>query len=265
MKVGFVGLGMQGKYMAINLAQAGYDLMVYDTRTEPLQELATVGAKIARSNAEVGRHAEIVQVCVLNDAQVEAVVAGPAGLLETAASGTIVVIHSTIEPTTIDKLAPVAAKKQVEIIDVPVSGSEKGAKAKTMSYMAGGSAEALQKCRPLFETSGKKIQHVGKLGDGVRAKLAHQIIITVNMMAAYEGMRVGVESGLDPKILEKVIHDGLAQSWIADQWSELKFGPHSREVFYKDLTLGLKLARELGIAVPGAGLAQQVWTRSCPR
>jgi 3-hydroxyisobutyrate dehydrogenase-like beta-hydroxyacid dehydrogenase len=264
MKVGFIGLGMQGKYMAINLATAGYDLMVYDTRPEPLRELAAVGAKIARSNAEVARHSEIVQVCVLNDVQVEAVVTGPAGLLETAAPGTIVVIHSTIEPATVEKLAPLVAQRNVEILDAPVSGSERGAKAKTMSYMVGGSADALQKCRPLFETSGPKIQHVGKLGAGVRAKLAHQIIITVNMMAAYEGMRVGVESGLDPKILEKVIHDGLAQSWIADEWSALSFGPHSREVFYKDLHLGVKLARQLGISVPGAELAQQLLDKIVP-
>jgi 3-hydroxyisobutyrate dehydrogenase-like beta-hydroxyacid dehydrogenase len=263
-KVGFIGLGMQGKYMAINLAQAGYDLMVYDTRPEPLEQLAAAGAKVASSNADVARHAEVVQVCVLDDAQVEAVVAGPRGLLDTATPGTIIVIHSTVEPRTIEKLAPLGAQKNVEIMDVPVSGSERGAKAKTMSYMAGGSAEALAKCRPLFETSGPKIQHVGKLGDGVRAKLAHQIIITVNMMAAYEGMRVGVESGLDPKILEKVIHEGLAQSWIADQWSELKFGPHSRQVFYKDLHLGLKLAHELGISVPGAGLAQQLVDKIVP-
>ena len=133
-----------------------------------------------------------------------------------------------------------------------------------MSYMAGGSAEALEKCRPLFETSGPKIQHVGKLGTGVRAKLAHQIIISINMMAAYEGMKVGVESGLDPAILEKVIHDGLAQSWIADEWSNLSFGPHSRLVFYKDLHLGLKLAHDLGISVPGAGLAQQMLDKIVP-
>jgi 3-hydroxyisobutyrate dehydrogenase len=264
MRVGFIGLGMQGKYMAVNLAQAGHDLMVYDTRPEPLKELAAVGAKIAASNADVARHAEVVQVCVLNDAQVEAVVAGPKGLLETAATGTIIVIHSTIEPATIEKLAPLAAKKNVEIIDVPVSGSERGAKAKTMSYMAGGSTKALEKCRPLFETSGQKIQHVGALGAGVRAKLAHQIIITVNMMAAYEGMKVGVASGLDPKVLERVIHEGLAQSWVADQWSELSFGPHSREVFDKDLNLGIKLAQKLGISVPGAGLAQQLLDEIVP-
>ena len=264
MKVGFIGLGMQGKYMAINLADAGYDLMVYDTRAEPLKELAAAGAKVAKSNAEVAAHAEVVQVCVLNDAQVEAVVAGPKGLLETAAPGTIIVIHSTIEPATIERLAPLAAAKNVEIMDVPVSGSERGAKAKTMSFMAGGSAEALEKCRPLFATSGPKIQHVGELGTGVRAKLAHQIIISINMMAAYEGMKVGVESGLDPKILEKVIHEGLAQSWIADGWSELSFGPHSRLVFYKDLHLGLKLAHDLGISVPGAGLAQQMLDKIVP-
>jgi 3-hydroxyisobutyrate dehydrogenase-like beta-hydroxyacid dehydrogenase len=264
MKAGFVGLGMQGKYMAVNLAEARYDLMVYDTRPEPLEELARVGAKIARSNAEVAKHAEIVQVCVLNDAQVEEVVAGPKGLLETAAPGTIIVIHSTIAPATIEKLAPLVARKRVEIIDAPVSGSERGAKAKTMSYMVGGSREALEKCRPLLETSGPKIQHVGALGAGVRAKLAHQIIITVNMLAAYEGMKVGVESGLEPKILEKVIHEGLAQSWIADQWSELSFGPHSRDVFYKDLTLGLELAQELGISVPGAELAQRLLDKIVP-
>jgi 3-hydroxyisobutyrate dehydrogenase-like beta-hydroxyacid dehydrogenase len=264
MKAGFIGLGMQGKYMAVNLAEAGFDLMVYDTRPEPLEELARVGAKVGRSNAEVARHAEIVQVCVLNDAQVEDVVAGPKGLLETGAPGTIIVIHSTIAPATIEKLAPLVAKKRIEIIDAPVSGSERGAKAKTMSYMVGGSKKALEKCRALFETSGPKIQHVGALGAGTRAKLAHQIIITVNMLAAYEGMKVGVESGLDAKILEKVIHEGLAQSWIADQWSELSFGPHSREVFYKDLQLGLELAKELGISVPGAELAQQLLDRIVP-
>jgi 3-hydroxyisobutyrate dehydrogenase-like beta-hydroxyacid dehydrogenase len=195
---------------------------------------------------------------------VTAVVAGPNGLLESAAPGTIIVIHSTIEPATVDKLARLAAQKNVEMIDAPVSGSEKGAKNKTMSYMVGGSKAALEKCRPLFETSGKKIQHVGELGAGMRAKLAHQIIISINMMAAYEGMRVGVESGVDAKILEKVIQEGLAQSWVADHWSELKFGPHSKMVFYKDLHLGLKLAHELGISVPGAGLAQQMLDKIVP-
>ena len=258
MKVGFIGLGTQGKYLAVNLAQAGHDLMVYDLRREPLEALAAVGAKIGRSAKEVGAHAEVVEVCVLNDAQVEEVVAGPNGVLAGAANGTIIAVHSTIEPGTIAKLAELAAAKGVELIDVPVSGSEGGARNKTMSYMAGGSERAFQKCRPLFETSGSKITHVGPLGSGIRAKLAHQLIICVNILAAYEGMRLGTEAGLPPEMLSKVIHEGMAQSSVADRWFSMAMNTNARSVFYKDLQLCLKFAHELGLSAPGAALAQQL-------
>lgn len=137
MKVGFIGLGTQGKYLAVNLAEAGHDLMVHDLRREPLEALAAVGARVARSAKEVGAHAEVVEICVLNDAQVEEVVAGPEGVLAGAAAGTIIAVHSTIEPATIARLAALAATREVELIDVPVSGSEGGARNKTMSYMVG--------------------------------------------------------------------------------------------------------------------------------
>src|SRR5581483_9878708 len=163
MKTGFIGLGVQGKYLAINQAQAGYDLMVYDIRPEPLQELAAAGAKIAASAKEVAAHAEVVQICVLDDTQLAAVMLGSDGVLAGAARGTIVAIHSTVRPATIATMAEAGAARDVEVIDVPVSGSENGAKNKTMSYMAGGSETAFAKCRPLFETSGPKVVHVGKL------------------------------------------------------------------------------------------------------
>lgn len=264
MKIGFIGLGMQGKHLAINLADAGFDLMVFDIRQEPMQELSAAGAMIANNCAGVAAHAEIIQVCVLDDRQTENVVAGPDGLLSTAAPGTIIVLHSTIEPATVTRLAEKAALQEVDVIDAPVSGSERGAISKTMSYMVGGPKPIVERCRPLFETSGRKIQHVGSLGAGIRAKLAHQIIISINMMAAYEGMRLGTEAGLDAKILEKVINEGMAQSRMADNWSSQAFGPHSRKVFYKDLQLGLKLANELGISAPGAGLAQQMLDQIVP-
>lgn len=264
MKVGFIGLGTQGKYLAINLAAAGHDVMVFDVRREPLEDLAAAGAKIARSSREVGAHGEVVEVCVLNDAQVDEVVAGPDGVLAGAARGTILAIHSTIEPATIARLAAVAAAKGVELIDAPVSGSEAGARAKTMSYMVGGSASAFAKCRPLFETSGPKITHTGALGSGIRAKLAHQLIICVNMLAAYEGMRLGIESGLTPEILQKVVHDGAAQSRMADNWFAMPLRASSRDVFYKDLQLCLKFAHDLKLSAPGAALAQQMLDRIVP-
>jgi len=258
MKIGFIGLGTQGKYLAVNLAEAGHDLMVYDLRREPLEALAGCGAKIARSAAEIGRHGEVVEVCVLDDAQVETVVNGPDGILAGAAPGTIIAVHSTIDPATIARLAAVAAQREVELIDAPVSGSEAGARNKTMSYMVGGSARAVAKCRPLFETSGSNITHTGGLGTGIRAKLAHQLIICVNILAAAEGMRLGIEAGLAPEILQKVVHEGAAQSRIADRWFTMKLNPNARSVFYKDLQLCLKFAHDLKLAAPGAALAQQL-------
>lgn len=258
MKVGFIGLGTQGKYLAVNLADAGHDLMVFDLRREPLEVLAQHGASVAGSAREVSAHGEVVEICVLNDAQLEAVVMGPEGVFAGAAPGTIVVVHSTVEPTTIARLADAAQALGVELIDVPVSGSEAGARNKTMSYMVGGSAHAFAKCRPLFETSGPKITHTGGLGSGIRAKLAHQLIICVNILAAHEGMRLGIEAGLAPEILTQVVHGGMAQSSIADRWFTMAMNKNAKTVFYKDLQLCIKFARELNLSVPGAALAQQL-------
>ncbi|HEY5211094.1 MAG TPA: NAD(P)-dependent oxidoreductase [Stellaceae bacterium] len=263
-KVGFVGLGVQGKYLAINLADAGHEVMVYDLRQELLDELATHNAAIARSNKELGAHGDIVCVCVLDDRDVHNVILGSDGILEGAAPGTIIAIHSTVDPETIAEVAHSARRHGVEIVDAPVSGSEPGAKAKTMSYMVGGTAEAFQRCHPIFATSGKNIIHTGPLGTGIRAKLAHQLVTCVNMLSAYEGMRLGAAAGLSPEILTEVLRTGAGQSKMTDRWMGLKLGPHAQEVFFKDLKLCLKFAHDVNVSVPGAALAQQLLDRVVP-
>jgi 3-hydroxyisobutyrate dehydrogenase-like beta-hydroxyacid dehydrogenase len=263
MKTGFIGLGQQGKYLAINLADAGHELMVYDVRPGPLEELARAGATIADSPRAIGHHAEVIAICVLDDAQLEAVIFGPEGVLEAAAPGTVVVIHSTVEPSSIAKIAAAAAPLKIEVMDAPVSGGEPGAKGKTMSYMVGGSVEAFERCLPLFQTSGQSITRTGPLGTGIRAKLAHQLIVCINMLAAYEGMRLGREAGLPSAILEQVVHEGGAQSRIADQWSRLSL-KSATSVFFKDLQICLKFAHELGLSVPGAALVQQLLDQIVP-
>jgi 2-hydroxy-3-oxopropionate reductase len=264
MKVGFIGLGVQGKYLAINLAEAGYDLMAYDLRSEPLSEVVARGAKKASSNGEIGAHGEVVCICVLNGQQTLEVVLAPDGVLATAQPGSVIAIHGTIEPAVLAHLAKAAELRGVELIDAPVSGSEPGAKAKTMSYMVGGSVQAFEKCRPIFETSGQNVIYTGEAGTGIRAKLAHQLIICVNMLAAYEGMRLGIDAGLSPEILERVIATGGGQSRVAERWFKLKLGPHAQGVFYKDLQLCLQFAHELNIPVPGAALAQQLLDKIVP-
>jgi 3-hydroxyisobutyrate dehydrogenase-like beta-hydroxyacid dehydrogenase len=157
MKAGFIGLGQQGKYLAINLAEAGHDLMVYDVRREPLEELARAGATIADSPRAIGHHAEVIAICVLDDAQLEAVVFGPKGVLAAAAPGTVVVIHSTVEPSSIAKIGEAAAPLKIEVVDAPVSGGEHGAKGKTARPCPIWSAAAIKRsidaCR-CFEPPG---------------------------------------------------------------------------------------------------------------
>lgn len=264
MRVGFIGLGTQGKPLAANIARAGFDLTVYDVRAEPMAEIAALGAKSAKSAKDIGAACELILVCVLNDMQIESAVLGPDGALSAAKPGTLIAIHSTVDPAIIEKVADAAQRKQVEILDAPVSGGEAGAKAKAMSYMVGGSEQALKKCRPVFEASGSKITHTGALGTGIRAKLAHQLIICVNMLAAYEGMSLGLKAGLPPELLQKIVTEGAAQSRIADRWFQLKLGSHAQQVFYKDLQLCLKYARDLGLSVPGAALAQQLIDKIVP-
>lgn len=265
-RVGFIGLGNIGKPMAINVAKGGFDLMVYDLRAEPMRELTALGAKAARTADEIGAHGEIIELVVVDDAQVEAALLGEGGALSGARPGAIVAIHSTVHPRTIRKLAEVAKAKGVTLIDAEVSGGERGAQAKSLCYMVGGDKAAFEKCRPLFATSGANIFHLGDLGAGAVTKLAHNLIVYVNMLAASEGMRLAEKAGVDLKAMEQVVHAGAAQSRVADHWSQQRrlgetytTGAQGlMRLIYKDLRLALELGHDLGIPLPGAALTQQL-------
>lgn len=269
-RVGFIGLGNIGKPMAINVAKAGFDLMVYDLREEPCKELAAAGAKVARSAHEVGAHGEIIELVVVDDAQVEAVTLGEGGVLNGAKPGSVIAIHSTVHPKTIRKVAELAKAKGVGVIDAEVSGGERGAYAKTLCYMVGGDKALFDKCHEVFATSGANIFHLGDLGSGAVAKLSHNLIVYVNMLAASEGMRLAETFGLDPKAMQEVVHAGAAQSRVADHWTQQRqmkdtytTGPQGLlQLMYKDLRLAIELGHDLGLGLPGAALAQQLLDRT---
>jgi 3-hydroxyisobutyrate dehydrogenase-like beta-hydroxyacid dehydrogenase len=257
MRIGFIGLGVQGKHLAVNLCAAGHEVMVFDLRPEPLVELTAAGAKAGKSPREVAAFAEATATCVRDDAQTRSVMLGDDGVLAGAAPGSIVLIHSTVSPSTVLELAKLAKGRGVELVDAPVSGGERGAKAREMSYMVGGSPEVVDRCLPLFEASGSKITRTGPVGTAMQAKVVHQLIICVNMLAASEGMRLGLAAGLTPEVLTQVVREGGAQSRMADNWFTLKLRPHAVSVFDKDLDLCLQMAGELGMAAPGAELAKR--------
>lgn len=264
--VGFIGLGNIGKPMAINVVKAGFDLMVYDLRQEPMQVLTALGAKAGRSAREIGAHAEIIELVVVDDAQVESVILGEGGVLNGARPGSVIAVHSTVHPRTVRKLAESAKAKGVSLIDAQVSGGERGAYAKSLCYMVGGDKAAFEKCQPVFATSGANIFHLGDLGTGAIAKLAHNLIVYVNMLAASEGMRLAEMAGVDLKAMERVVHAGAAQSRVADHWSQQRklkdtytSGPQGlMQLIHKDLRLALELGHDLALPLPGAALTQQL-------
>jgi 3-hydroxyisobutyrate dehydrogenase-like beta-hydroxyacid dehydrogenase len=267
--VGFIGLGNMGKPMAVNIAKGGFDLMVYDLRREPMNELAALGAKAARSLQEIGAHSEIIELVVVDDAQVEAVTFEEGGVLNSARPGTIIAVHSTVHPRTVHNLAALAQAKGITVIDAEVSGGERGAYAKTLCYMVGGDQRAFEKCRPVFATSGSNIFHLGGLGAGAITKLAHNLIVYVNMLAASEGMKLAQTAGVELAAMEQVVHAGAAQSRVADHWSHQRrlgegytTGPQGlMQLIHKDLRLALELGHDLGLSLPGAALTQQLIAR----
>ena len=257
-KVGFIGLGEQGKPMAVNLAKDGFDLVVHDLRREPVDELIAIGAKAANSPREVAGASEIIEVAVVDDAQVEAVALGDDGIIAGAQPGSVIAIHSTIRPATVCKIGAESARRGIGIVDAPVSGGPRGAELRTMCYMVGGDKEFVERCHPIFETSAKSIFHLGPLGAGMTAKLAHQVIICLNVLAASEGMALAAKAGLDPTMMQEVVRVGGAQSRVADNWIKSQPTPNARKLWYKDLMLALEVANELGLALPATSMAQEL-------
>jgi 3-hydroxyisobutyrate dehydrogenase-like beta-hydroxyacid dehydrogenase len=210
----------------------------------------------------VGEFAEVVELSVTDDAAVEAAVLGRNGVLEGAKPGTIIAVHSTVHPRTVKKIAEEANPRGVGVLDAAPSGGAAGARDHALLWMVGGEAADLARCRPIFETSGKNIFHMGPLGMGSAAKCAQQMITTVNMLAAYEGFRVANAVGLDLDAFNRALHVSTGQSFMADRWLNGFFhgmAARSRDGFYKGLIPCLTLANEAGVSAPGTAVIQQLF------
>lgn len=265
LRVGFIGLGFQGKPLARNIVDAGHALTVYDVRRPPLDELAAAGAKVATSCAEVAAASDVIILCVVDDQQVMDVLGGPDGVLSRVAPGAIVVVHSTILPETVRAAAAMAAEKGAQLVDAPVSGSAKGAEEKTMSFMVGGPRDAVEKCLPIFRISGPTITLTGEVGTATVAKIAHQLVCCVNMMAVAEGLKLGQKAGVSRDILLEVFNGGFASSRVSEMWPGLDLHPRATPIFYKDLKAALALGHDVDVPLPSSALAQQLLTDILPR
>lgn len=261
MKVGFIGLGVMGRPMALHLLEAGHELSVYARRAEAAQPLVDAGAKACASPAEVAAASEVVFTMVTAGADVEQVALGEDGIVHGAKPGTVLVDMGTIPPGTARRVAAKLAAKGIETIDAPVSGGEVGARNATLAIMAGGKAEVLARVRPLLERLGKTIVHIGPSGAGQVAKACNQMIMVACIEAVAEALLLARQSGADPEKVRQALAGGSAGSRVLDVFGarmtahDFKAGVEAR-LHHKDFGILMNEAATLGAPLP---IAAQVW------
>ncbi len=275
LRAGFVGLGNIGQPMAEKLVAGGLNTTVFDVAEAPLQALLEAGAKGAGSCRELASDCDVIGVCVRDDADVRAVALGEGGLLEGAKPGTVIAIHSTILPRTVEEVGRAAAEHGVGVVDACVTGAATGARQGTLTYMVGGDAAHLERCRPAFETSAARIVHTGALGSGAATKLCNNLMTYLGFLAAYEATLLAGASGLSQDALQEVtrangnmndqmlaflaLHKVPAEQRESESFQQLIRG--FTTLAEKDLAVTLAFAREHGVALPGTGLCQQLMAR----
>ena len=263
MKVGFIGLGVMGRPMALHLAQAGHALHVWARRPH---STAGLPAQVHATPAALGAACEVVFTMVTSSADVQAVVLGEEGLVQGLAADSIVVDCSTIAPDVARAIAAQLAGKGIHMLDAPVSGGVQGAETATLAIMVGGEAAILARVQPLLEKLGQRIVHVGAAGAGQVAKACNQMIMVAAIEAVAEAMHLARAAGVDVGKVRTALAGGSAASRVLDvmgqRMVERNFaaGIEAR-LHHKDFGLLLAAARQGGVVVPlAASVGQQLNT-----
>jgi len=254
-QLGFIGLGIMGKPMAINLHNAGYPLVVFDLAEEPLKELIGLGAERAASPADVTSQCSIVLTMLPNSPDVRAVVTGDDGILSTVGQGQIIIDMSSIAPLVSQNLSKELASKGAHMLDAPVSGGQEKAELGTLAFMVGGEQGIFDTCKPILDIMGGSVTRVGDIGAGQTTKLVNQAIVGVNIAIIAEAMSLGKKAGVDPEAIFNAIRGGLAASACledkAPRMFEGRFDPGFRiNLHVKDLANVAETSRQLHVAMP---------------
>ena len=262
MRIGFIGTGIMGRPMALNLIKTGHDLLVYGRRFDTLEPLLVAGALGKGTPAEVAAGADITITMLPDTRAVEEVIFGEGGAAKGAKPGSVVVDMSTISPNATIGFAARLAALNVEMLDAPVSGGEVGARDGTLSIMVGGKPEVYERVRPLFEVLGGNIVHVGGNGAGQVAKVCNQIVFSLTLEGVAEAFLLARRNGVNPAKVREALLGGYANSRILEV--------HGQRMLQGDFKPGFKLrlhdkgmkivldnAREQGLVLSGIACVAQ--------
>lgn len=263
MKVGFIGTGKMGGPVAANLLKAGNELFVHDIRKEATQDLVKAGAKWCGSPKEVANACHLVMTSLPGPKEVEQVALSENGIFAGAQRGDIYVDMTTNAPGVIRRISELGKEKGITVLDAPLVGGVRGAKAGTLNIMIGGDKEAFDKVRPVLEGAGKKIIHMGAVGNGNVAKLINNMLAQVLMNSIAEAFVLGAKAGIDLRKLYDILSDGTATSPTLTRKYPSKafrgdFEPDfTIDLVYKDQELVTAMGRELGVPLYFANLVLQ--------
>lgn len=264
MRVGFVGLGIMGRPMALNLLKGGYKVTVWARRAESMAPLVEAGGIAAESPAAVAAASDVVFSMVADAPDVREVMLGERGVAQRAAPGLIAVDMSTIPPAAAKSIGADLGTRGITFLDAPVSGGEVGAIAGTLSIMVGGDQSAFDKVQPLFACMGKNIVYVGGSGAGQVAKAANQILTGVGVLAVAEAMAFAKKNGADPARVREALMGGFAGSKILENHGQRmidrNFKPGFKSWMHeKDMNIVMQTAHELGLYLPASAATAQMY------
>lgn len=259
--IGFIGLGNMGRGMARRLLGAGYPLVVYDVAAGPVAEIAAEGATAAASPADLGGQVDTAVVMVLNYAQVESVVLGPAGLAGTMRPGGTIIVSSTIAPHQATSLRDAVAARGLTYVDAPVSGGFVRAAEGTLTMMVGAEPDDFAAHRPLLERLSTNLFHCGAVGMGQTAKMCNQLMAGVTFMASAECLALGAAAGIDTRLLFEIVTSGAGDCWMLRNRGVRMLDTYETgsrlDTFAKDLGIVLETADQHHLPLLIAAAARQ--------
>lgn len=262
--IGFIGLGIMGQPMALNLVKAGFPVTVFNRTPAKTDTLKNAGAKVAATPAEAAAEADFVISIVSDTAAMEEVVLGKSGILETVRTGAIVIDSSTISPVASRKFACKVMGKGASWLDAPVTGSKHAAEKGELTYMVGGDREVFDRALPVLQVLGKKHIYCGSHGLGLTAKLSQNVIQSTMVEIFCEGFVLAAKAGLKPQIMMEVIQGSMARASLTDFKAPFifkgDFTPYfPLKLMHKDITLALESAYAQNVPMPTAAAVKEVY------
>jgi 3-hydroxyisobutyrate dehydrogenase-like beta-hydroxyacid dehydrogenase len=260
MRVAFLGLGIMGRAMATNLVKAGHEVTVWNRTSGKEVE----GARVAVSPAEASQGAEVVWLCVSDTAAVDSVLFGPNGVEQSLTEGMVIADSTTISPSATRKFAERVARKGVQYVDSPVTGSKTGAEGGTLLFIVGGDEQAIEKLKPLYAAMGKKIFRMGEVGKGQSTKLVMNLQIALIYEGFAEALTLAAKLEVDTESLINLVNASMVKSGVVEYKVPFVLGRDFSANFplrlmRKDIRLALEAAKEARVKLPGLETVEEIY------